>query len=56
MYTRSQWMALTRTPERMAELEALSPPGSWQPAAERPGLTAWTDDFASILPVIKSPF
>ena len=56
LYTRSQWMALTRTPEVMARLEAQSPPGSWQTSAERADLAAWTDDFASILPVIKSPF
>lgn len=56
LYTRSQWMALTRTPEVMARLEAASPPGSWQPAEERAGLAPWTDDFASILPVIKAPF
>ena len=56
LYTRSQWMALTRTPEGMARLEAASPPGSWQPPAERADLSPWSDDFASILPVIKAPF
>jgi SAM-dependent methyltransferase len=56
LYTQSHWMALTRTPEVMARLEAATPAGSWQPAAEREDLAPWTDDFASILPVIKAPF
>ena len=55
-YAPSLWAVLTKTPERMAEVEALSPPGSWSTPPADTGAVAWTDDFASILPVIKSPF
>jgi hypothetical protein len=55
LYMSSTWVALTRTPEAMAKLEALSPQGSWKPPVTRPDLAAWTDDFASILPVIRLP-
>ncbi len=49
----STWIALTRTPERMAAVVAATGPGSWQPLRPEPGIPAWSDDFASILPVIK---
>jgi hypothetical protein len=55
-YSPSNWAVLTRTPERMAELEALSPPGTWSKPPPADGTVAWTDDFASILPLIKNPF
>lgn len=55
LYMSSSWVALTRTPEAMAKLEALSPQGSWKQPVTRPGLAPWTDDFASILPVIRLP-
>jgi hypothetical protein len=52
-YSESTWIVLTRTPAGMARFEAESPPGSWQMPETRPGFVAWTDDFASILPVLR---
>ena len=53
-YTKSTWVALTRTPSRMAELtSAAGDAANWRPLHSRPGLHAWTDDFAAVLPVFK---
>ena len=53
-YTKSDWIALTRTPARMDELLAASgDPKGWRPLRRRAGLHAWTDDFAAVLPVFK---
>ncbi len=47
----SQWIALSRD---AATLDALSRgPGDWQPLTPRAGLGAWTDDYSSILPLLK---
>ena len=54
IYTRSDWIALTRTPERLAEVQRASgDPAGWRPLERRKGLHAWTDDFAAVLPVFK---
>ncbi|GGE17580.1 hypothetical protein GCM10011529_25090 [Polymorphobacter glacialis] len=53
LFTRSVWIALTRTPEAMVAMTAELPAGAWTAPRRQAGLVAWTDDFASILPVVK---
>lgn len=55
LYTQSRWVAMTRTPQAMAAFQADMPAGAWAEPRVRPDPTAWTDDFASILPVLKLP-
>ncbi|WP_204277505.1 hypothetical protein, partial [Enterobacter hormaechei] len=47
----SQWIALSRDPRIMAVVTHAAP--GWRPLAPRPGVPALTDDFSSILPVLK---
>ena len=49
--TVSQWIALSRNPRAIAALRALDP--DWTPLAPRPGFAAWTDDYSTILPLLK---
>jgi hypothetical protein len=49
--TESQWIALSRNPQTLARLTALHP--GWKPIAPRPGFAPWTDDHASVLPLIS---
>ncbi|WP_326524317.1 fused MFS/spermidine synthase [Sphingomonas sp.] len=48
----SDWIALTRDPSTFARL--ISDGGDWRPLSPRPGFTAWSDDYATILPVLRS--
>jgi hypothetical protein len=48
--TRSIWVALARDPKVLAEVEA---GGGWRPLAADPGFEAWTDDYATILPLVR---
>lgn len=52
-YTASIWVALSRDPAQLDHLVRLSGSDNWQLLPVRPGFTAWTDDHASILPVLK---
>lgn len=54
-YSRSIWVALTPTETRMQDLMygGGAGPAGWALLREKPGFRAWTDDFASILPVLK---
>lgn len=52
-FTASTWVALSRNPERLAALRATSPAADWQTLRTRAGVTAWSDDFASVLPILK---
>ncbi|PZN94392.1 MAG: hypothetical protein DCF31_09735 [Alphaproteobacteria bacterium] len=52
-FTPSTWIALARTPDRLAALRAESPRTAWQPLRTGAPVTAWTDDFASVLPILK---
>jgi SAM-dependent methyltransferase len=56
--TDSNWIVMARSPERLAAVIAAtdSAPGDWVVLRERPGMTAWSDDFSSILPVLGSKF
>src|SRR5258705_3867492 len=46
----SQWIALSRSPQTLARLAGQYP--GWTPLARRPGFAPWTDDHASVLPLI----
>lgn len=57
--TGSNWVALTATPQRMAQLTGGIRPrkdsgevGAWVPLHARPNFERWTDDYASTLPVL----
>jgi hypothetical protein len=51
-HTPSLWVAMSPSPATIAALEARSP-GAWRPIEGREGFRAWTDDYASVLPVIR---
>ena len=48
----SDWIALSRSPETIAKLKARG--GEWRALQTTPGFTPWTDDYATILPVLRS--
>lgn len=48
----SDWIALSRSPETLARLTARNP--EWRQLATQPNFTPWTDDYATILPVLRS--
>ena len=55
-YNASMWIALTADEARMVRFtEGTGQGGDWVPIATRKDVPAWTDGFASILPVLK-PF
>lgn len=49
--TLSLWIALSRDPAPIALLHARD--AAWQPVRPRPGFTPWTDDYSTILPLLK---
>jgi spermidine synthase len=53
--TISVWIALSRNPATLERLRALSGDDSvnWEPIEPRPGFAGWSDDHASILPIIN---
>lgn len=48
--SRSEWVALSRQPDRIAALRAAN--SGWQPLAAAADAPLWSDDFASVLPVL----
>ena len=52
-HTPSMWVAMSPSPETIARLEAANP-GGWQKLEGRPGFTPWTDNYASVLRVLKA--
>lgn len=48
----SDWIALSRSPGTIARLRARD--GAWRALRTTPGFTPWTDDYATILPVLRS--
>lgn len=52
-YTSSMWVAMSPSPATIARLEAANP-GSWQKFEGRAGFRPWTDDYASLLPVLRA--
>ncbi len=47
----SDWVALSRDPRAIAALRSGDP--EWVPLVPRKGFTAWTDDYSTILPLLK---
>jgi len=47
----SDWIALSRSPRVLAALKAQD--GEWRPLVAQPGFTGWTDDHASLVPVLR---
>ncbi len=52
-YSSSLWVALARDPDTLARLQDATGRAKWRLARVRPGFAGWTDDHASILPLIK---
>ncbi|KPF78011.1 hypothetical protein IP88_04975 [alpha proteobacterium AAP81b] len=50
MFSKSSWVALSRSPARLAQVQGL---GAWRPLVPRTSVPAWRDDFASVLPVMR---
>lgn len=50
--TRSDWLVMTRNPQVMQQIKQVTGTDLWREAAA-PLNEAWTDDYASILPLIK---
>jgi SAM-dependent methyltransferase len=55
--TVSVWVALSRRPEKLMELVEVSGEArfQWSVLEERPGFAGWSDEYASILPLLKWP-
>ena len=55
--TISVWIALSRNPATIERLVQLSGADSdyWEVLDPTPGFSGWTDDHASILPIINYP-
>jgi hypothetical protein len=53
--TVSVWIALSRNPDSLRRLIELSGPdaNAWQSLPVRVGFAGWTDDHASILPILN---
>ncbi|HEX8449509.1 MAG TPA: fused MFS/spermidine synthase, partial [Allosphingosinicella sp.] len=53
--TRSIWVAMTRDKEALMMLRIASAEDAhlWRPLLRRPGFPGWTDDYASILPLLE---
>ena len=49
----SVWIVMSRDPATLGRLMSLSRSDRWQPLDERAGFSGWTDDYASILPLLK---
>ena len=49
----SMWIALSPSASTIAKLEQASGAEKWSALKPRPGFRPWTDDYASILPIIK---
>jgi SAM-dependent methyltransferase len=48
----SDWIALSRDATVLARLTGGDP--RWQPLEPKPGFTPWTDDYASVVPVMRA--
>jgi spermidine synthase len=51
-YSGSIWVALSPKAETIAKLEQSSGAVKWRPLLAKPGFSAWTDNFGSILPLL----
>lgn len=51
----SNWIALTRDPDVLRRVTTNPPPsGAWRPLQMEPGFAGWSDDYGSVLPLIKA--
>ncbi|HEX8554329.1 MAG TPA: hypothetical protein VF695_06445, partial [Sphingomonas sp.] len=48
----SLWVALSRDPAALAQLSRRDP--DWTAMTAEPGFRPWTDDYSTILPLLKS--
>ena len=48
----SLWVAFSHDPAVLAALKARD--ANWQPLPDYPGFTPWTDDYSTILPLVKA--
>ena len=53
MFTRSQWIMLSKDKTAVQLVLDTSRNADWRPLRPRPGFAAWTDDYASALPLLK---
>jgi hypothetical protein len=53
--TNSVWIAMSPSPASIAALEQASPPRGWRPLRRRPDFAPWSDDYGSILPIVRNP-
>jgi len=54
--TNSVWIALSRNPAMIQRLVAASSEGAqWLRLEQREGFSGWSDDYASIIPILKLP-
>ena len=53
MLTRSQWIMLSKDRAAVQRVRDTGPQDDWRPLRLRPGFVAWTDDYASALPLLK---
>lgn len=51
-HTASLWVALSPSPATIAQLDTANPK-AWEQLHGRAGFTPWTDDYASVLPVLR---
>ena len=54
-YTGSIWVAMSRDQATLDRLKATAPEEQWSKLEATPGFKPWTDDFASIMPILR-PF
>ena len=52
-HTASLWVAMSPSAATIARLEAAAP-GKWEKLEGRAGFRPWTDDYASVLPVLRA--
>jgi SAM-dependent methyltransferase len=52
---RSIWVAFSRSPDTLRQMTGIGPKDGWKALPERPGFAAWTDDYGSILPLLRRP-
>jgi SAM-dependent methyltransferase len=52
-YTNSSWVALARDPATLTGLQTLTGKDNWRAIEGRQGFPGWTDDYASIIPLLK---
>ena len=52
-HTASIWIAMSPSPATLAHLVSAGEEGKWRPLRPRPGFAPWTDDHATLLPLIR---